>query len=162
MLTSSETALINPGVHVCALILELLKLVGGVFDLVLEVLNLIKIGSDGIIEGLAQWIGSGFHCCRGNWAGVCISQGERTTRGGIVTLIASGGRSKGLQFVLRIETAGILGVFVRWTLYLLRVIIVGILGIGSGRHWKILFAFRCAISRKSTKPGHDMKIKSRK
>ena len=33
--TSSETALVDPGVHVCALILELLKLIGGVFELVL-------------------------------------------------------------------------------------------------------------------------------
>ena len=33
-LTSSETALVDPGVHVCALILELLKLICGVFELV--------------------------------------------------------------------------------------------------------------------------------
>ena len=34
-LTSSETALVDPGVHVCALILQLLELICGVFELVL-------------------------------------------------------------------------------------------------------------------------------
>ena len=51
-LTSSETALVDPGVHVGALIFELLKLIGGVFELVLEVVDLIEVGSDGIVEGL--------------------------------------------------------------------------------------------------------------
>lgn len=51
-LTGSETALVNPGVHVCALILKLLKLKGGVLDLVLEVLDLVEVGSDGIIKCL--------------------------------------------------------------------------------------------------------------
>ncbi len=40
-LTSSETAFVDPGVHVCALVLELLKLVGGVLELVLEIVDLI-------------------------------------------------------------------------------------------------------------------------
>ena len=71
-LTSPETALVNPGVHVGALILELLKLIGGVLDLVLEILNLIEVWSDGIIESLGQWVGCGFHCCRSDWTGICI------------------------------------------------------------------------------------------
>ena len=141
-LTSPETALVNPGVHVCALILELLKLIVGVLDLILEILNLIEVGSDGIIECLAQGIGCGFHCCRSDWTIVHISRCDRaSTRGGIVTLVAGSRGSKGLQFILRIETARVLGVFVGRTLYLLRVVIVGIFGIGSGRHWKILLAF---------------------
>lgn len=141
-LTSSETALVNPGVHVCALILELLKLIGGVLDLVLEIVDLLEVGSDGIIEGLGQWIGGGFHGCRSDGTGVCITRGDRaSTRCRVITLIASSGGSKGLQFVLRIETTGVLGVFVGWTLYLLRVVIVGIFGVRPGRHWKVLLAF---------------------
>ena len=125
--------------HVCALILELLKLIIGVLDLVLEVLDLIQVGSDGIVEGLGQWIGCGFHGRGSDWSGVYISRGDgAATRGCIITLVAGRGGSKGLQSVLRIEAAGVLGVFVGWTLDLLRVVIVGILGVGSGRHWKIL------------------------
>lgn len=117
-LTSSEAALVNPGVHVCALILELLKLIAGVLDLVLEVFNLIEVGSDGIVEGLGQWIRGGFHhVCRSDGTGVCVNGGDRaSTRGGVVTLVAGGGGSKGLQSVLGIETAGVLGIFVWWTL----------------------------------------------
>ena len=141
-LTSSEAALINPGVHVCALILELLKLIGGVLDFIFEILDLVEIGSDGIIESCFQWIGSGFHCCRSDWTGGCVDGCERSSaRSGIITLVAGSGGTEGLQFVLRIETAGVLGVFKGGALYLLRVVIVCIFRIGPGRHWKILFTF---------------------
>lgn len=141
-LTGSKAALVNPGMHVCALILELLKLIGGFFDLDLEIFDLIQVWSDSIIECLGQGVGGGFHCGRSDWTVVDLSGCHRASSGcRIITLVASSGGTKGLQFVLRIETARILGVFVGWTLYLLRVIIVGIFGIGSGRHWKILFAF---------------------
>ena len=157
VLTSSEAALVNPGMHVCALILELLKLIGGVLDFVLEILDLIDIGSDGIVECLGQWIGGGFHCRRSDWTGGWVDGCQRTSaRSSIITLIAGSGGSE-LQFVLRIETAGVLGVFIWGTLYLLRVVVVCIFGIGSGRHWKILLAFGRAISRQTTKPGHDRK-----
>ena len=128
-LTGSETALVNPGMHVCALILERLELIVPFLELVFELLDLIYVGSQGIIEGLGQWIGGGFHCCRGDWTGVHISRtgGHRAcARCGVIGLIARGRGSKGLQFILRIETAGILGIFVGWTLYLLRVVIVSI------------------------------------
>ena len=138
-LTGSEAALVNPGMHVGALILELLKLIVGVFDFVLEILDLVDIGSNGIIECLGQWIGSRFHCCRGDWTGICVDGCDRASaRCGIITLVAGSGGTEGLQFVLRIETAGELGVFIRGTLYLLRVVVVCIFGIGPGRHWKIL------------------------
>ena len=136
-LTGSETALVNPGMHVCALILERLELIGGFLDLVFEILDLIYVGSEGIIEGLGQWIGCGFHCCRSDWTGVHIGRtgGHRAcARWGVIGLVASGRGSKGLQFILRIESARILSVFVGWTLYLLRVVIVSIFGIGSGIH----------------------------
>ena len=147
-LTGSEAPLVNPGVHVCALILKLLKLKGGVLDLVLEILDLVEVRSDGIIECLGQWVGGWFHGCGSDWTGICITRCDRaSTRCRVVTLVASSGGSKRLQFILRIETARVLGVFVGWTLYLLRIVIVGIFGIGSGRHWEILLAFGCAISR---------------
>ena len=135
-LTSSETALVNPGMHICALILELLKLIGGLLDLVLKMLDLIQIGSDGIVESFGQWIGRGLHIGGWDWTGVYVSRGERSSsRCRIITLIASSGWSKGLQLVLRIETARVLGVFVRWTYNLLRVVIVGVFGIWArGRH----------------------------
>ena len=143
-LTSSETALVNPGVHVRALILELLKLIGGVLDLVLEILDLIKVGSNGIVESFGQWIGCGLHIRRCDWTGVYIIRGHRSdSRCRVVNLVASSGWSKGLQFVLRIKTTRVLSVFVGWTLdLLLRVVIVGIFGIWTrGIHWKILVAF---------------------
>ena len=141
-LTSSEAALINPGMHVCALILELLKLIGGVLDFILEILDLVEIGSDSIIESCFQWIGSGFHCCRSDWTGSRVNGCERcSARCGIITLVAGSGGTKGLQFVLRIEATGVLGVFKRGTLYLLRVVVVCIFGIRPGRHWKILLTF---------------------
>ena len=134
-LTGSEAALVDPGVHVCALILELLELISGVLDFILEILDLIEVGSDGVVEGLGQWIRGGFHCCRGDGTGVCIVRGDGPSpRCGIVTLITSSGGSKGMQFVLRIESARILGVFVGWTLDLLRVVTVGVFGKRSGRH----------------------------
>lgn len=96
-LTGSETALVDPGMHVCALILELLKLVGGVLEFVLEVVDLIEIGSDGIVEGLGQWVGSGFHCCGSEGPGTCVGRSHgASTWCGIVTLVAGGGGSKGL------------------------------------------------------------------
>ena len=96
-LTSSETALVDPGMHVGALILELLKLISGVLELVLEVVDLVDIRSDGLVEGLGQWIGSGFHCCGSEGSGTCIGRGDGASSWcGIITLIASGGGSKGL------------------------------------------------------------------
>ena len=116
-LTRSEAALVDPGVHICALILKLLEVIVVVLEFVLEVFNLILIGSDGIIEGLGQWVGCGFHVGRSDGTGVCVDRGYRASaRSCIISLVASSGGSKGLQFVLRVETAGVLGVFIWWAL----------------------------------------------
>lgn len=78
-LTSSKSALVNPGVHVCAFVLELLDLQCGIFELVTELFDPIMVGFDGFvdgfIEGFGQWIRGGgqIHVC-----GRCV--GCRITR----------------------------------------------------------------------------------
>lgn len=64
--TCSESALVNPSMHVRTLILQLSQLVLRILELVLQILDLILEGSDGIVERFGQWIWRGFHA-GGNW-----------------------------------------------------------------------------------------------
>lgn len=54
--TSSKTPLIDPGMHIGTLILQLLQLQGQVLDFILQGLDLVNIGLDGFVKGLCQWI----------------------------------------------------------------------------------------------------------
>jgi len=155
--TCSEPALVNPCVHVFALVLELAELVLRIFELVLEVLDLVLKGSDGFIECFGQWIrrrlhGGGHRSVRH----VTRSHG-RAPGCRIIPLIARGGRSIGLQSVLRIEAAGVLGVFEGRAL-VVGAVVVRVFGKGAGRHWEISVVFGGAVARQSAQPGgHDKK-----
>ena len=98
--------------HVSAFILELLKLVISIFELIFELFNLVEIGSDSLIEGLGQRIRGGLHACCCDWS---VRQNVtgiyRAAGGSIVTLIASSGRTVRLKFVVRIKAARVLSVF---------------------------------------------------
>lgn len=54
--TSSKTSLIDPGMHICALIFQLLQLQRQILDFILQGLNLVNIRLDGFVKGLCQWI----------------------------------------------------------------------------------------------------------
>ena len=91
--TCSESAFVDPGMHVLALIFKLANLILRIFELILEILELILEGSDSVVEGLGQGIRRGLHAgSDGSVRHVPRSHG-RTSRGGIVALIASCGRS---------------------------------------------------------------------
>lgn len=63
-LTCSETSLVNPRMHIGSLILEMLQLQLLVINLGLKKLNLVLVGSDGIVECPCQWIRGGCHLRR--------------------------------------------------------------------------------------------------
>ena len=115
--TRSKSALVYPRMHILALIFELGELVLRVVEFVLEVLNLVLERPNGVIEGLRQWVRGGLHAGR-NGPMRHVTRGHRRASGRrIVPLITGGGRTIiGLQSVLRIETAGVLSVFVGRTL----------------------------------------------
>lgn len=114
--TCSEAALVDPGVHVCALVFELGELVLRIFELVLEVLDLVLEGSDGLVEGLRQRVWCGLQV-GGNWPMRHVARSYwRASRCRIVPLVARRGWSVGMQFVLRVVTARVLSIFERWTL----------------------------------------------
>ena len=155
-LTCSETAFVDPGVHIGALILELLKLIGGVlklgrrvFQFQLEILDLVLIRSDGIIEGFCQWVRRRFHRW-GYRTVIRVGRSRRRSLQGSVLRLACGGWAIRLKLVLRIEGARVLSVFVWWALLMIDV------WEGSGRHWEILVASGWAIARQTAEPGHDM------
>lgn len=115
--TCSEAALVDPGVHVCALVFELVELVLRILHFVLEVVDLVLVRSDCIIERSEQRIRRGLHGSS-DWTVRHVGSRSywRTSRCRIVTLVAGGGGSIGVQFVLGIEAAGVLSVFVGWAL----------------------------------------------
>jgi hypothetical protein len=59
MRTRSQTALVNPAMHLCTLLLELVNPGLHVSKLVLELLNLLRVWADGLVEGLGKQVGHG-------------------------------------------------------------------------------------------------------
>ena len=120
--------------HVGALVLELLHLKRHIVELVAQILNLLHIGSDGVIESLGQRIRRRRHCCRRS-VRPRVARGTGRSLRRTVDMILRDRSPVGLQLVLGCGRAGILGVFVEATL-----VAVGI-GRGANRHLEVLFAF---------------------
>jgi hypothetical protein len=55
--TRSQSTLVDPAVHLCALLLELVDPGLHVGELVLELLNLLRVGVDGLVERSGQQVG---------------------------------------------------------------------------------------------------------
>ena len=134
-LTSSQTSLVNPSMHVGALVLELLDLTIGVFDLIFQDFNLVKVWSDGVVESSLQWVRcrhvgrSSMHCriTRSSW---------RALRRAQLMILGYWGAIR-LHHVLGMLTcAGILGVFEG---FLVVVVVIG--GGGSVSHRRIPISF---------------------
>lgn len=60
-LTCSQATFVDPGVHICALIFELLDVKVPFFDLGLKAIDFIDVGPDCFIEGPCQGVGGGGH-----------------------------------------------------------------------------------------------------
>ena len=145
--------------HVGALVFELVELVLRIFELVLEDFDFVLERSDGFVEGFGQWVGGGLHG-GGHWSvgHICRCTHWGASGGRVVPLIAGSGWSVGLQSILRIEAAGVLGVLEGGTL-----VVVGdvgwVVGEGSGRHWEISVVFGGTIAGETSQPRHGKKKK---
>ena len=60
-LTGTETTFVDPGVHICALVLEALQSVCCLIQLGTQIVDLFLVRADRIIEGASQWVWGGFH-----------------------------------------------------------------------------------------------------
>jgi hypothetical protein len=65
--TRPQPPLVNPAVHLGALLLQLLDPVLHVCKLRLQLVNLVRIRADGLLEGLGQQVGHRFRLARGQW-----------------------------------------------------------------------------------------------
>jgi len=131
--TCSEPSLVNPRMHVCALVLELLELVVCVLNFHLEIFDLVLVWSDRIIERLGQWIWCRLYaCCDGTMGSGTRGYGASRCR--IISLVASSGGSVRLKLVLRVESTGVLSILEGRTLMIVDVV-CDVVGEGSGRHW---------------------------
>lgn len=63
-LTCSQAAFVDPGVHICALIFELLDVKVPFFDLGLKAIDFIDVRPDCFVEGPCQGVGGRGHCGR--------------------------------------------------------------------------------------------------
>ena len=107
MLTRSEAPLVDPAVDLCALLLQLLDPGLHVGKLALELLNLLSVGTDGLVESLGQQIGHGFWLaciqarCRLAEARYAVGHGSSILRLLLARIhVLIGGRRQGARLLL--------------------------------------------------------------
>lgn len=151
--TCAKSAFVDPGVHVCALVFELLDIEVLVLDLGLETIDLLEIGFDSFIESSRQrvWrLGQRRCIAGGGIAGALL----RSLDGQCIVLLrvlrGSGGGTIRLETVLRIVCTGVLGVFVRRTLVISE-------RTGPIRHWCFFLVRSRSIARQTAEPRHGAK-----
>ena len=126
----AQAALVDPGVHVCALVFECLQSVGRLFELGPQVFDLFLVGPDGFVEDFDEGVwgglqaaaaGGGVRVPAGHCHAGCLLVGGVGTggRGGCVGgVVVLGGVTSGvgpvglLELVGGVEAGGVLGVFV--------------------------------------------------
>lgn len=90
-LTGSQSTLVNPGMHVCALLFQLLHLQRHIVELIAQIVDLVEVRPDRIVESLRERVRRRRHsrgrgmCCR-----VARSPGRPLRRGVKMVLRRSG------------------------------------------------------------------------
>ena len=154
MHTGAETSFVNPSVHVCALILEPLQAVGGVFYLGSEIIDLLLVRANSIIEGASEWIRCWFHAATALLAGDNWLRSCGCVSYTVLWFACCGRALVGLQAVGRIEARGVLGIFVwmcRGRINML--LLLRLMREWARRHGDIWVVFGGTVPRKTAEPG---------